>query len=275
MALGTKLMTAFLACGLIPLGVIAYVSYSTAHDSMNTIKQQASADLEQKAYDQLVASRDGKRSEIERFISGRMNDVRFLADNPAVLDGMMSSCVECHEVGDDDAIREVSDEEAKKHQAWLNSYAQDCGYTDLYLITHTGQVVYTTGKRSDLGGNVVDGDLAGSPLAACFERAMSEVAFEDFAPYAPNGGLPFAFIGVPVEEGNTTIGVLAMQLSNDGINEITLERAGLGDSGETYLVGPDGLMRSDSYLDPEHRTLTASFQNPETGKVETQAAKAL
>jgi hypothetical protein len=47
----------------------------------------------------------------------------------------------------------------------------------------------------------------------------------------------------------------------------------LGETGESYLVGPDYLMRSDSYLDPKHHSVVASFRNPEKGKVESTAAK--
>ena len=46
--------------------------------------------------------------------------------------------------------------------------------------------------------------------------------------------------------------------------------------GEVYLVGPDGLMRSDSFVDPTHRTVVASFRDPARGRVESQAiARAL
>jgi methyl-accepting chemotaxis protein len=50
-------------------------------------------------------------------------------------------------------------------------------------------------------------------------------------------------------------------------------RTGLGETGETYLVGEDMLMRSDSYLDPVHRSIRASFANPEKGRVETVAVR--
>ena len=45
----------------------------------------------------------------------------------------------------------------------------------------------------------------------------------------------------------------------------------MGESGETYLVGPDYLMRSDSFLDPEYHSVVASFADQETGSVETVA----
>ncbi|MCG8566455.1 MAG: bacteriohemerythrin, partial [Desulfobacterales bacterium] len=43
---------------------------------------------------------------------------------------------------------------------------------------------------------------------------------------------------------------------------------------ESYLVGPDLLMRSDSYLDPDNHTVTASFAYPDKGRVDTRAANA-
>ena len=67
--------------------------------------------------------------------------------------------------------------------------------------------------------------------------------------------------------------IVALQLSLDNINAIMQERAGMGETGESYLVGPDNLMRSDSYLDPENHSVIASFANPELGSVKTEAAQ--
>lgn len=314
MTLRTKLVTSFLACGLIPVGVVAYISYSTADSGMANIQHQGSADLEQKAYNQLVALRDvkkrqiesyfdecegdmrvltetvstlrseafnkliaireTKKKQIEGFLGESTKNTRFLADNPAVLDGMMSSCTECHDLGDVAVVREVPEEEAKRHHVWLDTYKEASGYEDLYLITHTGQVVYTTAKRSDLGQNVVDGSLKDSPLAKCFEKAMTRPAFEDFAPYAPIDNKPAAFIGAPVEEEGVTIGVLAVQLSSDALSQIVLERSSMGKTGQIYLVGQDQLMRSDSYSDLEHHSVVASFEAPSKGSVNTEASRA-
>jgi len=51
------------------------------------------------------------------------------------------------------------------------------------------------------------------------------------------------------------------------------ERTGMGETGETYLVGPDHLMRSDSYLAPETHSVVASFRNPESGSIRTEATE--
>jgi class 3 adenylate cyclase len=63
----------------------------------------------------------------------------------------------------------------------------------------------------------------------------------------------------PIGDDNRVVGVLAMQLSADAINNVMTgnrnwEKDGLGKTGETFLVGPDKIMRSDARLlltDPE------------------------
>ncbi len=52
------------------------------------------------------------------------------------------------------------------------------------------------------------------------------------------------------------------------------QRAGMGETGETYLIGSDKLMRSDSFLDPKNHSVKASFANPKTGMVDTEGANA-
>ena len=47
----------------------------------------------------------------------------------------------------------------------------------------------------------------------------------------------------------------------------------MGETGETYLVGPDNLMRSDSFLSPQTHSVAASFARPDTGSVNTRAAQ--
>ena len=52
------------------------------------------------------------------------------------------------------------------------------------------------------------------------------------------------------------------------------ERSGMGTTGESYLVGADYLMRSDSFLDPINHTVEASFANPEKGSIDSDTTKA-
>lgn len=73
----------------------------------------------------------------------------------------------------------------------------------------------------------------------------------DFEAYEPSYGAPAAFIAAPIFAQSEFIGVLAIQLPVNGINNVMTgnqnwQRDGLGKTGETYLVGQDYLMRSIS-----------------------------
>ncbi|MCK4710144.1 MAG: HAMP domain-containing protein, partial [Gammaproteobacteria bacterium] len=71
---------------------------------------------------------------------------------------------------------------------------------------------------------------------------------------------PAAFIAQPVLDAHGEVElIVALQLPLKTINHIMQERDGMGETGETYLVGSDKLMRSDSYLDPEGHSVAASF----------------
>ena len=78
-----------------------------------------------------------------------------------------------------------------------------------------------------------------------------KVYFSDFAPYLPSWNTPAAFVGTTVRVDDEKIGYIAFQLDPANITDITnfggaYEEAGLGKSGESYLIGKDGYMRSNS-----------------------------
>ena len=65
-----------------------------------------------------------------------------------------------------------------------------------------------------------------------------------------------AFISAPVRDrAGKTIGVLIFQIPFEQIDRIMSERAGLGQTGETYLVGEDMFMRSNSRFSTEATAL--------------------
>src|SRR5262249_38440090 len=63
-----------------------------------------------------------------------------------------------------------------------------------------------------------------------------------------------AFLATPVFDGARVAGVFVLQMPVREINRIMADSTGLGATGETYLVGPDRLMRTDSRFRRE-RTL--------------------
>ncbi|OBY31555.1 cyclase [Mycolicibacter kumamotonensis] len=137
-------------------------------------------------------------------------------------------------------------------------------YQDALLLDTRGNVVYSVNKGVDLGTNVLTGPYRESVLRDAYRKALASNAVNfvwitDYQPYQPYLDAPTAWLVSPVGNKGTVEGVLALPLPSAKVNRImTANRnwkaAGLGRTTETYLAGPDELMRSDSRLfleDPE------------------------
>ena len=162
----------------------------------------------------------------------------------------------------------------EKGQYFFKKYVDLYGYYDLFLINPDGYVFYTVAREADFQSNMLTGKYKDSGLGNLTKTVLEshKFGFADFNPYAPSNGEPAAFIALPVEENGRVEVVVVLQLSLDAINSIMMQRDGMGETGETYLIGPNKLMRSDSYLDPTYHTVFASFANPQKGKVDTEGA---
>ncbi len=146
------------------------------------------------------------------------------------------------------------------HQV-LTALNKNLGFYDIFVIDPQGQVIYTAAREADYQTNLIHGPYATSGLAKLFQKARrqsGQILLEDFAPYAPSNDEPAAFMATDLQiDGQLYI--VAVQLSIDKINAVMQVREGMGQTGESYLVGPDGRMRSDSFLDSRHRNVKASF----------------
>lgn len=131
-------------------------------------------------------------------------------------------------------------------------------YRDALLIDLQGNVVYSVMKGPDLGTNILTGPYRESNLRDAYEKALrsNDVEFvwiTDFQPYQPQLDAPTAWVVSPVGMNGKIDGVMALPLPISKINRIMTanqhwQAAGMGPSTETYLAGPDSLMRSDSRL---------------------------
>ncbi len=309
MSLSAKLITALLACGLIPLGVAAYVGYNTAHTGMDNISSNGRTALEQNAYNQLIALREVKKKQIEGYFGERKGDMGVLVDTVNTLRSeAFAKLVAVREIKRNqieshfrdrtalmsdvqknlrfttgtsafaEVFAEGLDSEAYKsmydqRSPGLKMFCDIFGFYDVFLIDPDGNVAFTVAKEADWGTNLVSGPLKGSGLAQAFEGGKTQTTFVDFEWYGPSDE-PGAFISTPLRDDNgDLIGVAAFQVSLKEINAIMGERNGLGKTGETYLVGQDKLMRSDSYLDPKNHSVVASFKDPSKGTADTEAAE--
>ena len=147
--------------------------------------------------------------------------------------------------------------------------AEERRYDDLYLLDTLGNLVYSVEKSADFAGNFAEGGaLADTGLGRAFRKAAAftepdQVAFEDFAPYASAGGEPSAFIATPVFRAHDMklTGVLAFRISSDAMASLQERDTNAGTTADTFIVGSDFVLRSDSAGTEADDTLTAHYEN--------------
>ena len=131
-------------------------------------------------------------------------------------------------------------------------------YRDALLLDMQGNVVYSVMKGPDLGTNILTGPYRESKLRDAYQKSLASndvdfVWITDFQPYQPHLDTPTAWVVSPVGMNGKIEGVMALPVPIAKINKIMTadkhwDAAGMGAATETYLAGPDNLMRSDSRL---------------------------
>ena len=145
-----------------------------------------------------------------------------------------------------------------RYQDFFRQIVQRFEFQDVLLLDTRGNVVYTAFKDVDLGTNILTGPYNRSLLRGEYEKALASnsddfVGITDFEIYQPAEGQPTAWMVSPVSANGRTEGVMALQFPITKINRLmTFDKqwaaSGMGATGETFLAGPDDLMRSDSRL---------------------------
>ncbi|MEE9441245.1 MAG: methyl-accepting chemotaxis protein [candidate division Zixibacteria bacterium] len=300
MKLGTKLIIVFLLVGLVPLGTIGILSLTKSKTALSKqafnqlialrgvkkaqvenyfgerqgdmgVLVETVGTLRSEALNKLKAVQAIKKNQIEGYFAERLGDVDVLSTNDFVINAIMA-----YEAGwkAGGALSSSYRSADKKYSDWLTQYEKKYGYYDLFLISKDGDIVYTVEKEPDFGTNVATGKYSDQNIADLFKKSKNGISIVDFEPYAPSNGAPASFVGAPVYDNGSFIGVVALQIPLDQINNIMMERAGMGQTGECYLVGSDLRMRSDSYLDPEKHSVHASLNGTiEKNGVDTEAAR--
>ena len=71
-------------------------------------------------------------------------------------------------------------------------------------------------------------------------------------------------MAAPVFNNKTLVGVVAFKMPTAAIGTMMADKLGLGESGETFFVGTDNLLRNDSPFSDENDVLKTSFTTPDT-----------
>jgi len=219
-----KLLVFLLLFAVLPLGAVGYIAYRSGQQS---ITDDVAFHIESVAI--------LKEQEIRSWVRHLEQTLTWLATEPQV-------------AGDAAALAAAAPESAEGREA------HDSLVAELRRIATLGDV-----------SSLFLLDEASGQIVACSDAAW-EGQFRESRPYFAEGreglyvseihhsldlGQPTMVISTPVwDSAGQLVGVLAGHANLEHLSDIVLERSGLGETGETYLVGKDNLMLTESRFEP-------------------------
>ncbi len=275
---------------IVGLGMVAVIALGLAafYSEKATLVREAEL--------KLLAVLDGRVSELDSYLQSIRDDLVVIAASPMVQTGLPAFAEAWNAIpGDKTAtlqklyITDNPNPTGKKeeldaaqdgsaysqvhadHHPWLRQFLRTRDYYDIFFFNPDGDLVYTVFKELDYATNLKTGTWAQTDLGNVFRKSLTlskgEVAFFDFRPYAPSHDAPASFMGTPVvtPEGKT-IGVLVFQMPIAKLNALMQRTEGLGETGETFVVGTDNLMRSDSRFSSESTILKREIKTEHVRK---------
>jgi len=253
----------------------------------------ASSEMENVAKDKLFSLLESRKSSLENYFYTIEQDLGFHAQSPLVVEAIesFSAAWELLPENKKDFLQNIyihknpytieqkdallssnddshySDQHIIYHPAFRNLISSR-SYRDLFLFDQNGNLIYSVIKEKDFASNMFTGQWQNTHLAQVFKTInekpeRGKYVFADFAPYEPSNNTPASFIASPIYDQEASyIGVLVFQMPIDRLNKVMQVTAGMGESGETYLVGSDLLMRSDSRFYKGRSILATTVNTP-------------
>jgi signal transduction histidine kinase/DNA-binding response OmpR family regulator len=218
-----KLAFWFLVISSVPLAVVAGLAYRNGE---RNLRLQVTTQLE--------ATAESKARQIETYLLERMRNVSTLSRTPSVIDAAERLDAAFRAGGLDAPAYQAIDREVRP---FLTHYKETAGYFDLFLVSATGDAIFSVSQGEDLGSNYKTGPYRESGLARVFENASTilETEVSDFEYYQATNE-PAAFIGSPILNRDGAIaGVVILQVSNKEVHALAQDYTGLGKTGETLI----------------------------------------
>jgi len=268
----------------LPIVVVVLAIFSAVVTGVIAFTRAESA-LEDEAFAKIDAAHDGRISELTNYLGAIKADVMVIAENHMGIDALEEIEDAWADLGnnqkgqlqklyiDDNPnpagskhLLDVAPDDSAyskahaKYHPWFRELLMAKGYYDIFLIDDDGNVVYSVYKEADFATDLKNGEWKDTDLATVWRMVQDNfkldyVAFTDFRAYAPSADAPASFIASPIfdHEGGKH-GTLIFQMPVDRLNTIMQQSTGMGETGETYLVGKDGFMRTTSRFTKEGET---------------------
>ncbi|MFQ5353995.1 MAG: HAMP domain-containing protein, partial [Thermodesulfobacteriota bacterium] len=225
LSIGKKILLSLLVVALVPLIVAGLITYRATEESM-----------QQEVLSGLSALSESTLEHFVDYVNEKKSMVALLSNTPVIIKALeeYESALKKEHGRDDSAVLDRS------YRLLLEFYTY-LGFSDLYLLSASGDVVFSLLEKGLVGHNILRGHYRDTELAGVFKRTKVTLKTEvsEFKIFPPTEK-PAAFISSPVMKGREVVGFMAFKLDTEGLYRHVRDYTGLGETGEIVLGELDG-----------------------------------
>jgi methyl-accepting chemotaxis protein len=227
MPLRLKLALSYLLIGLLPVLLMGFMVY-----------QQAGSALREQTLNALEAVANIKQQQLLDNWQQRRNQIGTLASN---LSNTYAGL-------DANALLSSANYDRPTFENFISTF----GYRELKLVLPDDSVMFSILRGDDYQQKLSASAWRDTPLAKVVKqsRDSKKIVISDLL-YNELSKEPTQYLVAPIIADDELIMTLVLELPIAQLNTVMQTRQGLGEQGETYLVGADSTLRSDSVRFPE------------------------
>lgn len=213
----------FLLISLLPLTVVTSLQYYVASNSQT-----------KEVNNNLITIAEYKATKLNSYIDERLKNAANIAQIPNIVDAIAEYGKSAEIYGVETLQYQQVD---KKYRQFITNNLEIFGYSNIFLISQSGQVVFAVKGDISFGSNLYDNrNSTNAEIFKVFDRAktLMQVEISTFV-YNPGTKESNLFIAAPVFQQERIIGVVVLKLNDREFKQIVDERTGLGRTGETFV----------------------------------------
>ena len=212
--------------------------------------------FQEEAYTKLSAVRALQKRQIQAYFKMRFEDVQMFGESPQQQQvfGVLLNKINMNS-GVSSVSGSVSGLPNTDFVEFIEEWLKKRDFFSLTQLTQDGKVVYSTDKSIRRGTQVQEGTAEWEAL----QKGMLTTRFIDYRSSSFQELNHVAYFSTPLLAANHPPSLLLFRLQDNALDSIMKDTVGLGESGEIYLVGMDGMFRSNSRYFDESTIANPSF----------------
>ncbi len=258
---GKSLLIWFLAISFIPLASLSFINYLNAYQGIQIVTNKA-----------LNSSSKLRLKYINTYFDGAIDFLKITAASHArlsIFETLNIKYTESKLPLNEFVKTKYWQSETNNLRNEFDILLKENDYYNFLFIDDSGNVIFSIKNETILGQNIFSGNQRLSILSKTARKSLEtgKMIFSDLDHFEPSYDIISGFFIKPaINESGQTIGLLVLQISIDGLNQMIQHEADYGETGKAFLIGEDLILRTSTRFGDKSDVLKKKISNRKTNQ---------